>query len=262
MKLLFTADWHIRTTQPVNRIDDFLLLQKETVKFIYDTAFDNHVDYVVIAGDLFHCARDRYPQEMLIFLNDSMLQFSTVYIPGNHDLLYHADTKEYMSNIGLLNRMSDRSDIPNNIDVYHQYCSIVVPPYIEKGTTAKDLCEQSIKDVILVGDNHQSFVYRHPETMQLLVNPGCITRQKLSEKDYKPSIYIYDFDNKSAQRVYLLDKRDNVFAENRAKNLKSIESYRRIDGVEGLDFEEKILNYNKKMMVKEPVKAIIMECLS
>ena len=72
------------------------------------------------------------------------------------------------------------------ICVLHKFISKGSMPYWmkNKGLTAKDLCESYNYDVFFTGDNHKAFIYTYSKTNQLVINTGCITRQKYSEKDF------------------------------------------------------------------------------
>ena len=76
-------------------------------------------------------------------------------------------------------------------------------------------------DLVITGDNHQSFTHQN-KRKQLLVNPGCMSRQNLNEIDYKPSIYLwYAEENRVEQKEIPIEK--NVFSDEHIKHQKERE---------------------------------------
>lgn len=87
MRFLHTADLHIGGTRFLPR---FLERQEAMLDAIFDIAYDNDVDVVVVAGDVFDVA-DPSPEERNLvqkkFLEYDAAGFHILCIPGNHDLV-------------------------------------------------------------------------------------------------------------------------------------------------------------------------------
>lgn len=92
MKILLTADWHIRGDRPRCRTDEnWLKSQREDIKAVERVAREHRVAAVWILGDLFHqprCATEAV--NMVLGALNSIREVCPVRIlPGNHDLPYH-----------------------------------------------------------------------------------------------------------------------------------------------------------------------------
>ena len=108
MKLLITADWHIRKTKPVCRTDeDWIGTQKEAVKQVLKLAVRYKTD-VCIVGDIFHSNSDtdfeclQLVQNFARELKENGLRLFI--LAGNHDLLYHSSLNMNRSAVGILFR--------------------------------------------------------------------------------------------------------------------------------------------------------------
>lgn len=92
MKILVTADWHIRGDRPRCRIDEnWLETQRQDIRAVREVARKHRVDAVWILGDLFHqprCATEAV--NMTLSALGELREVCPVRIlAGNHDLPYH-----------------------------------------------------------------------------------------------------------------------------------------------------------------------------
>jgi predicted phosphodiesterase len=120
-------------------------------------------------------------------------------------------------------------------------------------------------DLIVTGDNHQSF-YTEMDG-RLLVNPGSLTRQDADQIDFKPSVYLWFAEDNTVERVYLpIDKEavsrqhlDKV--EQRNERLEAFIS--KLDGEweAGISFEENLERFKEKNKVNSKVMQIIYTAL-
>jgi len=108
----------------------------------------------------------------------------------------------------------------------------------------------------------------YEENGRFVFNPGCITRQTLDMKDYKPIIYLFDTEKKEYETIYLLDNDPDVITdkhithnEERDIRISSFVEKLQKDNTIILDFEENLLNYLQKNKEKREVKKIIMEIM-
>jgi DNA repair exonuclease SbcCD nuclease subunit len=301
MKLLFTSDWHIRSDKPPSRIDDFRVKQFHILLHIQNIA--KKYDCIIVnAGDIFHRACPINPQPLETMLHNIFKDIFIFFIPGQHDLIGHNVENIANGSIGVLNCFNNwdcslvyESDnfvlwgTPYGeelmgdgcyedqllIAILHKFVSdSPLPPWLkDKGITAKELCENYPEfNVFVCGDNHKSFVYKHPKTNQLVFNCGCITRQKLNEKNYQPCIYIYDTDTNTYETIELFDNDPNVLKKTRRMEIQEqresrIDSFVELAGVEHdttWEFEENIKQYcikNKTSKeVESMIKIILEEC--
>lgn len=292
MKFLFCSDLHVRSDKPVCRTDDFLDIQERVLKQIRDEALKEDIKYIIIAGDIFHRARPKNSQYLEILLNEIFYGFDVYFIPGQHDLINHSIQNMNQGSIGVLEKFhnwnctshdvfvdtsirffhfgeeiinDNKSKHTNlNICVLHQFVNNKpLPPWLkDKGIEAKDLCEKYDYDVFVCGDNHESFVYEHPNTKQLVFNCGCITRQKLNEKKRKPNVFIFDSETKNYKIIKLLDDDLDVVTNITTSRLKQEREERISSFVElveskeslNLDFESNIRMHCKKNKINTSVK--------
>lgn len=236
MLLLLTSDWHIKNDNGT-RTDDFQQVQINTLKFIAKIARENKAT-IIHAGDVFHKSKQENMQELLNSLYEIFKDINVYFIAGNHDLLQHSMSNFYKCNIGLLNKFNNwkylkydyneeyfiggfsfNEQIKNNeyysklnIACIHKYCEKEnLPSYIKNGVTAKELLDNYIFDIFVIGDNHKSFIYEKDN--RFVFNTGCCTRQNIAEKDYKPSVILFDTESLSYEQIFLPDTEKGVFRE-------------------------------------------------
>jgi len=110
MKFLHTADWHIGVN---NSLPGYFRRQEEMIDSIFDIAYDNDIDVVVVAGDIFdnpHTATQE-DRELLCkkLLEYDAAGFHILMIPGNHDRVdatgYTA--LHYLALLSAMGRMSN-----------------------------------------------------------------------------------------------------------------------------------------------------------
>lgn len=288
MKLIFTSDWHLRKDTPICRKDDFQIIQTQTLNFISKIAKKYNAK-IIIAGDIYNKARLMYSQDLEILLYNIFKGIEIFFDAGNHDLQAHDIESVDRSNIGVLrnfNNWNFCSDFKENkekiyfkffnygdeiknineneyfkICVLHKYCEEEkLPDYIDNGITAKGLLEKYNYDLFIVGDNHRSFVYE--KDGRIVFNCGCIIRQSVTEKDYKPAIYIFDTETKKYETIFLPDNDSDVIDISHIENLnkrnkridKFISKMKDKDFEIELDFEKNLENYIKNNSVDKFVK--------
>ena len=86
MKILLTADWHIRGDRPRCRVDkDWIESQRQDIAAVRKIADVNSVDEVWILGDLFH--QPRCATEAVVMVLDELKKFNCQVriLPGNHE---------------------------------------------------------------------------------------------------------------------------------------------------------------------------------
>lgn len=232
MKLLITADWHIRKTRPVCRIDeDWMETQSNAVEQVLKLAVKYKTD-VCIVGDLFHSNSDtdfeclQLIQNFAIKLKEHNLK---VYVlAGNHDLMYHSSLNIGRSAIGIIFRSEnifplsklgenvsapnfDEEVIDNEIVFRHV---LVFPdeksiPFNVEAKTAKDLLKESPSAKwIFTGDMHKNFHYE--KNGRHVINPGCLLRQVSDFIDYEPCVYLVDTEREKVLQKFIIDNIDFV----------------------------------------------------
>lgn len=215
MKLLVTSDWHFRFDNPSCRTDNFFETQKSIINSIFDKAKETQF-HIVIAGDIFHVARPQNAQILEKFLIEKFLNYPEIsFIAGNHDLIYHNKQNMETCSIGVLQHFNNK--LPNidyfdfgdeiieknKIAVMHMYIHNDTISYVKNGIEYDTLLDKYNYNLIITGDNHQSFVKKHKN--KLLINPGCISKQNIDMKNEKLYYYIVDTDSLEYERFEILD---------------------------------------------------------
>lgn len=278
--LILTADWHLRDTQPVCRTDNFWETQWNKVKFISDLQ-KKYDCPIVHAGDLFDHWK---PSPFLLSETIKQLpkQFYTVY--GNHDLPQHnfelkeksgiyvleqAGVLEILGqgNWGNVNFESPFQIKGKSIFVWHTFVYKDKPPYPNASGKARTITNKAAKyDLIVTGDNHQSFEYTGVEK-SLLVNPGCITRQSASEINYEPCVWLWYAESNTVKKVLLPYKKGAVTREHiekvetRNERIDAFISKLEKNWEAELDFENNVRNLMNTQRVRKQVKDIIYKFL-
>ena len=74
-------------------------------------------------------------------------------------------------------------------------------------TSAKSLLAKfPCYDLIVSGDNHQSFVEEHKG--KLLVNPGSLMRTAIAQKNFKPKVYLWYAESNRIIEVFIPINKD------------------------------------------------------
>ena len=212
---ILTADWHIRESTPVCRIDDFWQAQWKKVKFISELQ-KKHNCKVLHSGDLFD---DWKPSPFLLShcIENLPAQFHTIY--GNHDLPQHnlelaeksgVHCLSSSKTISLIKNGMDWGQSDNGIPCFEDMSVKVMHIMTFQGKRPYPGCTdlRSIAllkkypdyDLLLSGHNHKPFTEKHEG--RLLVNPGSLTRQSAGDT-FKPRVYLWYKEENEIELVYL-----------------------------------------------------------
>lgn len=291
--LLLTSDWHIRSDVPENRIDDFLKEQERKIDFILDIS-NNYCCPIVIAGDIGDKSRwENWLLEKYIKKFNAHRQKIYV-LPGQHDLPNHRLDKLSESGLGVLiaskavlelrkswsrklekniyihpfpfgfhiNKVSSSNMDERIISLIHQLVSQTkLWEGQESFVSAKSLLKKFPEyDLIVSGDNHQSFVERYKG--RLLVNPGAIMRSTISQFNHKPKVYLWRAKDNEIEAIETpIQPPEKVF-DLSAMNKQDKRDERMLAFVESLksdcefkmSFKENLEKFLKKNKVKQQVK--------
>ena len=99
--LLLTADWHIRSDVPENRIDNFLEVQERKIDFILGLS-NNYNCPILVMGDIGD--KSRWENWLLEkYIKKFKIHCQRIYVlPGQHDLPNHRLNKLSESGLGVL----------------------------------------------------------------------------------------------------------------------------------------------------------------
>jgi exonuclease SbcD len=102
IKLIFTGDWHIRGTNPRNRLGDYRADIKDKLREVFQLAKNTEAAAIVVPGDIF----DRPEVSIAVLLefaevlNESEVPILTT--PGNHDIYGYNLATYWRSSLRLL----------------------------------------------------------------------------------------------------------------------------------------------------------------
>ena len=218
MKILLTADWHIRGDRPRCRIDeDWIESQRQDIQAVVDIARREKVDETWVLGDLFHQPRaaTEAVNMVLVGLKDLREACPVYILPGNHDLPYHDYGNLEQSSLGIVLKsfpeLRTRQEpsglilaaapfgldpVDPHADVWatHQltFESAETKPPMAGGKIAQDLLDEAPGvQVVVTGDYHRGYVYTGADGRRV-ITPGCLNIQAADMDDYKPRVYIWD----------------------------------------------------------------------
>ena len=217
--LILCSDMHLREDTPTCFTGDFQKEQWIAMDFISDLQ-EKYDCAVIHAGDLFHHWKPS-PWLLSITIQHLPKEFYTIY--GQHDLPQHNWELRDKSGIYTLEKagalevlsFTHYGQLPdkklemiytdwfrNKILVWHYLTYIEKPfPGAKDGNAMSILKKYPNFDLIVTGDNHQSFTVEYQG--RRLVNPGSMTRQSADQIDFKPCIYLWYAEDNSVQQVFL-----------------------------------------------------------
>lgn len=229
MKILLTADWHIRGDRPRCRIDeDWIESQRQDIQAVVDIARREKVDEAWVLGDLFHQPRaaTEAVNMVLVGLKDFREVCPVYILPGNHDLPYHDYGNLEQSSLGIvlksfpeLQTREDPSGItlaaaPFGLDPVDPHSDVwathqltfendETKPPMAGGKIAQDLLDEAPNvRVVVTGDYHRGYVYTGADGRRV-ITPGCLNIQAADMDDYKPHVYIWDTATDQVDAHYL-----------------------------------------------------------
>ena len=288
---ILCSDMHLREDTPICWTGDFQKEQWSTVEYIAKLQRKYNCP-VIHAGDLFHHWK---PSPWLLSNAINLLprNFYTCY--GQHDLPQHnwrLRDKSGVYTLEMANSLFTQSQTIGDVELtilnYNQlpddtnlkllrkdWCNILVwhhLTYITKpfpgasdGQADSLLRKYPQFDLIVTGDNHQSFTTEYKG--RVLVNPGCMTRQKTDEAEYKPSVYLWYAEDNSVERVYLpaqegVISREHIeVKEQRDQRIQAFISRLNDDYEADISFEENLERFFKKNKIKDSIKDIIYKAI-
>ena len=301
---ILSADWHIRGDRPVCRTDDYMEAQKKKIEFIQELAKDNQCP-ILIAGDVGHRPMwgDKLLNWFIEISDDFVDGYFAV--AGQHDLPNHKLNDWEKAGLGVLDKSINnfnmlRGDFysypHSNLTwrIYPAHYSIGIYPsddnykldtkyvlllhqmviksqddklwYDQKADHAKRLLRKfPCYDLIVSGDNHQSFVVEHEG--RLLVNAGSLMRMSANQIDLKPSVYLWYAEDNTVERVYLpieedvIDRSHIDVAKKRDSRIEAFVD--RLDESYDIDFnfEKNLEEFFTKNKVNDKTKQKIWESL-
>ena len=229
---VLTADLHLTSASPVSRTDNYIQAQGDKLKFLQALSRKNNYCPILCAGDIFDHWKASPWLCAWAHLN---LPENIVAIPGNHDLpmnnieQYEKSALHLLEYVGgemivLKNEWADLLDtkvfgVPFNcaigdfnepkdkkarriLMIHAMVWENKKPAWATAAYSAKELLDEygDHFDLILTGDNHQSFVV--DDGNSVLVNPGSMMRRTAEQEDFRPRCFLYYEEDNSVEPVY------------------------------------------------------------
>lgn len=298
MKLLITGDWHIDNHRPANRTDDYFETQFQKVLQITAIAQKHDCDFILQPGDFFNSFRasDFLKQYYIENLQD-VPTILTVF--GQHDLRFHSSDKENTplkvleaaGIVSILNYEDGAWESDDNVYFYGSSWGEDIPEkenkkgvhiflmhkLILKGDEkfSNDDCiyiENLYKltdfDVIVCGDNHQSFSLCKKK--RFIYNVGSLMRSRIDQAGHKPCVYLFDTNKMISKQIFLtvkpfeevMDIDKAIITKERNERLESfIQKLTDKVEIDELNFANNMAKFMEENPISEPVKSFIEEVL-
>ena len=250
MKFLYTADWHLRKSVPVCRLDeDWVQTLQGKIEQVCALAKKYNVP-IFNGGDL--CHTWRVPPEIELLVKDVK---DMHILTGNHDVEHHREENLGRSSLGVMLQFPGIQPLEATDEILFLH-TLVFPdkkaqPQIKGktiGTTARELLKQYPDyDWICTGDYHRNFHYE--KNGRHVINPGCLTRQAADFADYQPGVYLVDTESAEPVKWIPLQAEDAVITDAHLKKEQArnermdafVENLASKDGV-SFDFESNLEN--------------------
>lgn len=235
---ILTSDLHVRDTVPVARIDDYFTAQERKLSFLRQLSDENRLCPILCAGDIFHKWRsspwlmylayrllpypmytipgnhelpmhsmENYEKSALHLLEavckkEGLLTVLKCDEPALTDkLLIYGIPFGQMENAGKFDVSTRPRTSRRTVLLLHELTWERKPAWAHDDYSADELIDKfgEYFDLIVTGDNHQSFVTKKHNT--LLVNPGSMMRMTADQMDHEPCCYLYYADENEVRRV-------------------------------------------------------------
>lgn len=281
--LILTSDWHLRRDTPICYTGDFQQEQWDTLDFLKDLQIKCDCT-IVMAGDLF---------EKWYNVNDFLttvmqhLPNELYVIYGQHDLQNHNLDMAFKSSIDTLieagrikllpechfGQLPEKGSLyfPNRdpdrtVLVWHHMTYINPPfPGATGGNAIAILKKYPQYDLIVTGDNHQSFYTEHEG--RLLVNPGNLTRQVADQAEFQPRVALWYAETNTIEWINIpiqegvISREHIAHKEQRDERIDAFISKLDTDFKAELSFEDNLEMFFQQNEIRDSVRKIIYKSL-
>ena len=294
MKILITGDLHYTNKTPERRLDDYPTTLKNKIRHILSLSLLYNVDAIFQPGDLTDTPFLDYANYMGLFdlLAGKFLPIYTIY--GQHDLKYrnkgntpvdalnqtlpyfhlaeNTEPVELQKDINLYS-VSYGEDIPKittsgfNILMIHKMILFKVEQeWQECYDLGTDFLSKNNFDLIISGDNHQSFkIEKTGKNKRYLFNCGSLMRSTIAQIDHEPCFYCFDTTTRTYtqhmipikpwQECFDLEKK--IKEEENSEKMKAYVQGLLKHKSLGLNFKDNLLSYLKINKIGTTVSEII-----
>jgi len=296
---ILSADWHLREDQPEAWQEDYQAAQEDTLEYVANLQ-QKHECPVLVAGDVFdrHGAslRKWVSPGFLRWVMERMPE-KVICVPGQHDLpqhnihLYDKSCLAALEEAGRVTVLSDdhsmrigavdgvlfgfpfgsklcgndkdEGGFPRLIALVHAMTYRRRRPF--PGCTApngnKLMGMMPGFDLILSGDNHQSFTVE--KDGRLLVNPGSLMRMTAAQIEHEPRVYLWYAEDNTVDPVFI-PQRPGAISREHIEEIEArderIEAFVEAleDDIEiGLSFEQNLKEFMNSNKTSKAVQDIV-----
>lgn len=289
MKLIVTADWHLKATMPRCRKDEnWIDTQRKILNQVRKLAKKAPI---FVVGDVFDSNSDT-SFEIISLVQEMASEMGDLYIlAGNHDLPYHSSENINKSAVGILLKSDfihpikhitkfekdswGHSISASNFDEEDDYDAQIVFKHtltlpeknpLFESETPETLVEKFPKAKwIFIGDYHKAFDVKVNGCH--VINPGCLIREKSDFKDYQCGVYYVDTEEEIVEFIPIIDDEelvdDSYIIKNDERENRIEEFGNKLKEVEGvsLDFLSNVKKSIIQNKIDEDLKDTIRELL-
>lgn len=274
--LILTADWHLREDKPSCRTDDFEKAQWNKVGQIMK--LQNQLDCPILhAGDLFHYWK---PSPYLISQAIIHMPADFYTVAGQHDLpqhnmdLIHKSGLHTLITAGAISWIKGAGNFgepvgglpmwAGKVGVWHHFVwngKNIPWPNCEEVTAKQVLEDNPEYDLIVTGDYHRPFTYKHQG--RLLVNCGCLTRQVADYDNHEPRVWLWNAETNTVQPHYLdvdenvIDRGHIEMASERDKRMEAFISRLDTEWEVGVSFETNLKRFLSSNKIRKSVVDLV-----
>lgn len=206
MKWIYSADWHIRFSNPRIRIDDYSLVQFNKIKWICEFANEMGAA-ILVAGDIFD--KPMCPTVWQYLYAELFLSVDKgVYvIYGQHDIHFHNPnlTKTPLGVLLVSNVLKHANEVMDTCDFggdipecsarqlcIHTPITQYDPPFfMEDAVSSETFLKNNTEwNYIISGDFHEQFI--SVLDGKILFNPGPIMRTAKDKIGFSPKVILHD----------------------------------------------------------------------
>lgn len=218
MKYICSADWHLRSTTPRYRKDDFVESQFNKIKWILLQS-KLHRASLIIAGDIFDTPKISYE-----ITNKYLELFKKHPLPiiccvGNHDQRYATSNLDNipLQTLSISKVLSLKSNeqvqvcswndsIPKEgkeiLLIHKTITEKTPPPFLDDAVSADTMLRNNPQyKYIVSGDFHQPHLTQKDN--RWLINSGSIMRQNKDQQNHKPRVFLLDTEKNLVKTLYI-----------------------------------------------------------
>lgn len=295
MKLLLLSDIHLAVDNPIARLDNMVETQWDKLRYIFDYAEKNEIEYILQAGDFTHTKRSWSLLEKLSnYLMTKRTVVEIMLVKGQHDSFYHQmgnhrTTTGVLISSGIVTLLDSKPiNIGDEINIYgcsygeeipeilnKSFFNILVihapigdKPYgnFEYSDAKRFLKKHKQYDLILCGDVHEKFIIE--DKNRIICNTGVMLRHEASKQmmEHKPCFFVYHIDtNKIKEIIIPALPSDQVLSRDHLERKKERESnfedfinnIQKMKGNHSISFDDNLKRVIKTNKTVNAVKSII-----